>query len=349
MQEERKAQEKRLKEIQVTSLEGLSDDAVLALLAERKHLENILLEYIKADQKQAEAEQVHKKLLAEEEKVEEKIAELNQEISPNKKDEELLALVQERHQLEEELLKIHQELEEPLPLPEPVVEVVPESTPPKEEVPLPAPEPQIVEKVQEKVLPEPEPEIVIQPEVKKESIFKEDTFGEEEIRFDSIQESGDFEKYVHLLESSRESLGSFLQTLPKEARSNKSFMLKVATIDPAYAMHYAADDLRKDESFHIQVASLKNPRNSGNAIAEMDPDMHTGKVILAATRRDFRNVHYVREDMPEYDEIIHVAKKGALEKLSQLKESFSLDSMIPKILQKDEAFMTEMKKVAAEK
>ena len=46
MQEERKILEKRLKEIQTTSLEGLSDEAVLELLAERKHVENALLEYI---------------------------------------------------------------------------------------------------------------------------------------------------------------------------------------------------------------------------------------------------------------------------------------------------------------
>ncbi len=338
MQEERKTLEMRLKEIQGTSLEGLSDEAVLELLAERKHVENALLEYIRADKE-------HESLLEEEHQVEERIASLNQEISPDKKDEELLALVQERHQLEEELLKIHQELEEPLPQAEEKVPEPKKVKVPKKEI-VAEPEKVVIETPEEVA---PEEEIAIAPVNETKSLFKEDTFGREEIHFDKLQESGDFEKYVHQLESSRESLGSFMQTLPREARSNKPFMLRVATVDPAYAMHYAVDDLRKDESFHVQIASMPNTRNSGNAVAEMDRDMHTGKVILAATRRDFSNVHYVREDMPEYDEIIAVAKKGALERIGQLKEAVSVEAIIPKSLRSDEAFMKDVEKVLAKK
>ncbi|MCW1888445.1 MAG: hypothetical protein KIH67_002725 [Candidatus Moranbacteria bacterium] len=345
MQEERKALEKRLKEIQATSLEGLSDEAVLELLAERKHVENTLLEYIKAE-KEAEAKQ--SSLIQEEHEVEEKIDHLNKEIGPDKKDEELLALIQERHQLEEELFKIHQELKEPLP-------AAKELSHKKEEAPV------LSEVVSEKQVKEALPKEAQKPEPinekieiseeddSKKKLFKEDTFGSEEIRFDNLKESGEFEKYVHQLESSRESLGSFMQTLPREARSNKGFMLRVATIDPAYAMHYALEGLRRDKGFHVQIASMKNNRNSGNAVAEMDQDMRTGEVVLAATRQDFRNVHYVTEDMPEYDDIIAVAKKGALEKIGQLKEAVSLDVIVPKILRSDEEFMKKVKEVLVNK
>ncbi len=336
MQEERKILEKRLKEIQTTSLEGLSDEAVLELLAERKHVENALLEYIRAEKE-------HESLIEEEHNVEDRIASLNQEISPEKNDEELLALVQERHQLEEELIKIHQELEEPLPKAEEEISEPKKVQPPKKEAPVESKEAVLEES--ETVAPE--EKIEITPVNETKSLFKEDTFGREEIHFDNLKETGEFEKYVHQLESSRESLGSFMQTLPREARSNKSFMLRVAMIDPAYAMHYALGDLRQDKSFHVQIAGTKNSRNSGNALAEMDQDMRTGEVILAATRQDFQNVHYVTEDMPEYDEIVAVAKKGALEKISQLKEAVSLEAIIPKILRTDENFMKKVEEVVA--
>jgi hypothetical protein len=354
MQEERKAQEKRLKEIQATSLQGLSDEAILELLAERKHLENTLLRYIQADQEKAREK--HNKLVEAEKKVEGEIQLLNEEISPSKNDEELLLLVQKRHKLETELLKIHKELGEPLPVTNDNRDVLEESKNTEKPESVVLPETAVVNisekkevKQEKEVVVAEQPQMSIQVASPKKALFKEDTFGEEEIKLDGLQESGDFEKYVYQLEASRESLGSFLQSLPKDARSNKSFMLKVASIDPAYAMHYAANGLRKNESFHVQIASLKNNRNSGNAVAEMDPAMHTGKVILAATRQDFHNVHYIHEDMPEYDEILLAAKKGALEKISQLKEAVSLSTFIPKILQQDTAFMAEVEKIVANK
>lgn len=126
-------------------------------------------------------------------------------------------------------------------------------------------------------------------------------------------------------------------------------MLRVALIDPAYAMHYAVDDLRRDEDFHIKVAATRNTRGSGNALAEMDPEMHTERVVLAATREDFRNVRFVSQDMPLYDEILSVAKKGVLEKASELKEAISLSAFIPKVLQQDQAFMAQVEKVTQKK
>jgi hypothetical protein len=348
MKEERKVQEKRLKEIQSMTFAGLSDDAILELLAERKHLENVVLEYQKQDALVEESAHKHESLLQEEKVVEDKIAHLNEEIGPDKKDEELLELIQARKVLEEELLHIEQELKEPLPgagrsessgdrevsqavaqLPEiaPAPEVPREAAPPVE---VPAPE-----AAKEENSPK-----------ASQPIFKQGDFGDQGIGLDGLQESGDFEKYVHQLESSRDSLGGFLQSLPRDARRNKSFMLKVASIDPAYAMHYAADALRQDEDFHIQIASMRNSRGSGNALAEMDLEMRTGQVVLVGTREDFRNVHFVREDMPEYDEILKTAKKSALEKISDLKEAVDLTALIPKILQRDEAFMQQVQTVS---
>ena len=122
-------------------------------------------------------------------------------------------------------------------------------------------------------------------------------------------------------------------------------MLKVAAIDPAYAMHYAVDQLRRDEDFHIQIAMLPNTRGTGNPLAEMDPDMRTERVVLAATREDFRNVRFVSEDMSLYDDIVAVAKKGALEQAKALKNAINVTVFIPKVLQKDVTFMEQVAKV----
>lgn len=334
MKEERKAQEQRLQEIQSMAFAGLSDDAILEILAERKHLENIVQEYQKQDALLQESKQKRKVLLGEEKEVEAKISHLNEEIRPDKKDEELLELIQARKVLEEELLHIEQELKVPLPV-LPQQEIVSEPVPTK--TPVKAPDP----------APVTAPEAIVAPENPKEggatkSIFKEAGFGDQGIRLGGLQESGDFEKYVHQLEASRDSLGSFLQSLPREARQNKTFMLKVASIDPAYAMHYAVDSLRQDEDFHIQIAGLRNSRGSGNALAEMDPEMRTGQVVLVGTREDFRNVHFVTKDMPEYDQIMKTAKKSALEKIKEFKEAVDLSTLIPKILQQDKEFMADV-------
>jgi hypothetical protein len=331
MKEEHKAQEVRLKEIQASTLAGLSDDAILELLAERKHLENVVAEYQKQE---TESAQKHDNLVKEEHLVEEKIAHLNEEIRPDKKDEELIALIQERKLLEEELLHIEQELGSPLPSPE-----IKKATPIKKEVESPKQEVEVVPAISP--LPQEIKEVVEEPK----PLFKEAGFGDQGIQLDGLQESGDFEKYVHQLEASRDSLGGFLQSLPRVARVNKSFMLRVASIDPAYAMHYAVDGLRRDENFHIQIASIRNTRGSGNALAEMDVEMRTGQVVLAATRQDFRNVRFVGKDMPEYDEIIKVAKKSALEKIQEFKEAVDVTVFIPKILQQDEIFMASVQTV----
>lgn len=336
-------QEARLKEIETMTLAGLSDDAILELLAERKHLENVVREYQKQDALEAESKQRQASLVKKEKSIEAEIAHLNEEISPDKDDDELLELVKERKVLEQELLSIEQELGQPLP-----GQGVEKPAAPEIEEAVEAPK-QAAASIKKEEAVEPKTEIQPEQEVAvtqaSEPIFKEAGFGEVEIRLDGLQESGEFEKYVHQLEASRDSLGAFLQSLPRAARANRSFMLRVAATDPAYAMHYAVDGLRKDEEFHVQIASMKNSRGSGNALAEMDPEMRTGKVVLAGTRQDFRNVRFVQEDMPEHDQILLAAKKGALEKTKEFKEAVDVRLLIPKILQQDEAFMAEIQKM----
>lgn len=334
MQEERTIQEARLKEIQTMTLAGLSDDAILELLAERKHLENLILQYQQEDALASESAKKHDALVAQEKSIEEEITHLNEEIRPDKDDDALLELIQERKALEAELLHVEQELQEPLPV-QKVKKVKTEKVEPEVSA---VPQPVALPEVEEVLVVEEHPE-------PRAPIFKEAGFGEEEIRINGLEESGEFEKYVHQLEASRESLGSFLQSLPRTARANKGFMLKVASMDPAYAMHYAVDALRQDESFHIEVASLKNSHGAGNALAEMDPAMRTGQVVLAGTRQDFRNVRFAQEDMPEYDEIVLVAKKEAIEKVKEFKEAVDMTMFLPKILQHDEAFMAEVQKI----
>jgi hypothetical protein len=120
-------------------------------------------------------------------------------------------------------------------------------------------------------------------------------------------------------------------------------MIEVAKVDPAYAMHYAdKDTLKKDEAFNVSVAALPNHRNSGNPLSEMLPEMRTGQVVLLGVKNDFRNVRFVDPRMPEYDEILTVAKKGILESLEAQHGAHSSKAFVPLVLQKDKAFMEEV-------
>jgi hypothetical protein len=77
----------------------------------------------------------------------------------------------------------------------------------------------------------------------------------------------------------------------------------------------------------------------------MLPEMRTGTVILAGVKNDFRNVRFVRPEMPEYNEIITLAKKGALEAVKSLQGAHDIQFLIPPVLQKDKAFMAEVEKL----
>ena len=324
----------RLAEIRETKFGDLSDEQVLEFLAERKRLDELRQAYEAKqheDEAKAELEGKRAKLLQE-------IGTLNKDITPDKEDEELLALINQRKKLEDELEALGGEV------PERQEEAVPEKkkAPKKEEAPQEAPK--------EEAAPAPEeaPEAAEETKVPEppKSIFKEDSgFGQEAIVQGSPKEIGEFSRFLHELETNHDSLGSFLQNLPKEAKMNEAFMLKVAEVDPAYAMHYADQTLKHDEKWNVKVASMKNSRNSGNALAEMLPEARTGQVVLACTTQDFRNVRFATPDMAEYDRILEVAKGGTLAKVKDLKEAADAHLLVPKILQKDKAFMQEVEKI----
>ncbi|MFZ2300150.1 MAG: hypothetical protein WAW00_03385, partial [Candidatus Moraniibacteriota bacterium] len=317
------------------------DDAAFGLLAERKRLLEAQRAY--AARQRAEAE----RLAVEAQKREAMQAlqkrraamigslnELNQSISPDKDDEALLVLIARRQALERELADLAAENGQP----EPAAVAEDPRTMPGDAIveETPVAQPQDVQTAKAPVSPV--PEIGLSPV---------EAFGREAISQDDFNEGSAFHRYLEQLKSNMGSLGTLLQEMPLDAKKNKAFMLRVAGIDPAYAMHYAADTLKKDEDFNIRIASLKNPRNSGNAIAEMLPEARTSKVILAAVKQDYRNVRFVRPDMEEYDEILRIAKQAALEKLAHLREAADIELLIPKLLRQDAQFMQAAGAIAA--
>lgn len=144
------------------------------------------------------------------------------------------------------------------------------------------------------------------------------------------------------------SLGTFLQEMPLEAKAHKQFMLKVAELDPAYAMHYADKTLKMNESFNVRIAAMKNPRNSGNPLAEMLPEARTSRVVLTAVRQDYRNVKFVQPTMEDYDEILRIAKMATLKKVQELQEAVDITLIVPRPLSQDKRFMEQVYAVIAQ-
>ncbi len=357
---EQTGENERLEAIANTKFGVLSDDEVLALLAERKHLEILQREY--AVQKKEEEERERERARIEKENAErqnsiahkkaaliQSIETLNQSISPDKTDTELLTFVKQRRALEKEL--------EALDSASDIVQspsAAPESTP-LSPVEL---ENAAVSDEQNGILPEtapstPETTIPLSVVEKKEtepqvSSFKQalkEDFGRERIRDDDFTEGSELHRYLDQLKNNIGSLGTLLQEMPTNAKKNKAFMLKVAEIDPAYAMHYAdAGTLKIDEDFNIRIASMKNPRNSGNALAEMLPEARTSNVVLAAVKQDYKNVKFIQPHMEAYDEILSIAKRSTLERLKELKEAADMLLIVPRPLQEDKQFMEEAKR-----
>ena len=167
-------------------------------------------------------------------------------------------------------------------------------------------------------------------------------FGRETI----TQESGELNRYLGELNNNAESLGTFLDGMPFDAKQSRAFMLEVAKIDPAYAMHYAdKDTLKKDESFNLALVSMRNTRNTGTVLSEMLPEARTAKVVMAAIRTDYRNVRFALPQMEGYEAMLELAKKLALEKIKELKDSVDATFLLPKVLQKDKVFMAEVEKI----
>lgn len=354
------AHNERLQEIAAMTFENLSDDEVLRFLAERKRLEELQREYEKLQKEEEERLLLEQKDAEKREEAEQKkgalmkeIERLNKSISPEKPDDELLALIAERKTLEQELENVGKDSQdapsetaavEPAAILEADIEgenlyVKKEAAAEKQEMSLP-PETDTPEKTEEKREEPPQPNL-------KESLKEE--FGQEGILADDLQEGGKLHHYLDQLKNSTGSLGTLLQEMPADAKRNKAFMLKVAEIDSAYAMHYADNELKKDEDFNVRIAAMKNQRNSGNPLAEMLPEARTSKVVLAAVKQDYRNIKFIQPNMEAYDEMMRIGKKVTLEKVKELKDAADLMLLIPRPLQQDKEFMAEVTKITAGK
>ncbi len=316
-------QRKRLEEIAASSFGTLSDDDILRLLAERKELGELVRQSTLVEEQERQAQQKEARAM-----IIKELDRLNRLISPDKPDDELIHLIEERRGFEAKLatLDAHGTEEEG-----------------KQDATDPTPSVAASEKKARASLSNEISE-------KESPLPRADTdFGHEGIAQDSIEENSDFSRIIDEIKRNADSIGKILEDLPLATRRNKAFMLAVAKIDPAYAMHYAdAETLKKDEDFNLKVIALKNERRSGGVLSEMLPEARTATVVMAAVKQDYRNVRFVLPQMEGYDDIIERAKTGALEKVRDLKDSVDVSFIIPKVLQKDQAFMKKVAEIAPE-
>ncbi len=343
----------RLEEIAETRFGTFSDEEIAVILNERREISDFLE---REETRRREEEARFQSLERERSEIEEQLSTLNRSISPDKDDDELLKLIEERRTLEKQLERIRQELrasenivlEKGAAAQEGDVPSTPETSvldteednrPSREEKPQ-----ENRKEPKEELTEEASPEPIESSETVPSVSLKQD-FGEQKIDINQLEESAEMREYLKQLQGNVESLGMLLQGMPDTAKANRVFMLKVAEIDPAYAMHYASDTLRHDEHFNVLVAGMPNRRNSGNALSEMLPEARTAPVVMAGVKQDFRNIRFASPDMEGYREMIDIAKKGALQKLKALKESVDVTLLIPKILQKDKEFMGEAERL----
>lgn len=341
--------EERLEQIAHTAFGVLSDDQILQLLAERKQLQMLKLQYEEAQKEQEQLGQVKK----EKEVIEKELDRLNALISPDKPDDELIHLIEERKTWEAKLAAVNETLAGSGMIEEsPALAAV--STMATEAVQSPeekteAPVESIPETPEEVSIP-----VSVTPKASssmgQEGILKtaiDKDFGEHKIFETTIDPNSELGQFLERMESNPESMGTILDDLPVAAKRDKAFMLAVAEIDPAYAMHYADKDvLKKDEDFNLRLVSIKGKRQSGSVLAEMLPEARTEAVVMEALKQDYRNVRFVLPQMQNYDKMLEKAKKAALEKVKELKESVDVMLLIPKILQKDKVFMEKVEKIA---
>ena len=331
----------RLREIALMTFSDLSDEAILEVLAERRLItkENEAYEERRDEEMKRKAAETAERVA-----LEQAIARLNASITPDQDDESLLSLVKQRKALEQKLEKLNGGLG----ITEEVV-----SKDASEELPvvqLDKEQELIVSTTTEGVSVEapqiPEKEL-IQEEVQEEPSAQQTNdlaIGSEKV--DEVLGGKDAEEYLKLLQSNPDEALARLETLPEVLRKNKPFMLQVALVDPAYAMHYAdAKTLKKEEDFNVKIASMKNPRNSGNPLAEMLSDMRTSKVVMAAIKNDFRNLRYATPAMEGYADMIDLAKQGAREKAKSLGQAIDIRLFLPKTLRDDRVFLEEIENI----
>ncbi len=322
----------RLAEIAETVFGQLSDDQILQLLAERKQLENLREQYELAQKEQEKKSERE----AEKKRVQKELDRLNALISPDKQDDELIHLIEERKTWEAQLAALETGTplteENPAAVSEKEVTVEEENNQvvAQEEVPLEA-----------DVLPKPMAEGETPQEEEIQANIDKD-FGTHKIE-ETVEPNSELGRYLERMQNDPETMGRILEDLPGSAKQNKVFMLAVAEIDPAYAMHYADKDvLKKDEDFNLKVVETRGRRTSGSVLAEMLPEARTEAVVMAALKQDYRNVRFVLPQMAGYDAMLEKAKKAALEKVKEMKESVDISLLVPKILQKDKSFMEKI-------
>lgn len=347
----------RLLAIADMAIGTLSDEAVLELLAERRTLQKENTAY---ERERDEKEKQVQAAAAERQAIEHELTELNASITPDKDDDTLLALVAQRKKLEAKLSALGEpekavaadptpeaEVSEPAEKPEKIAEppvseaeeVMGEKEPPVEES-----KPEPVAETAAPEIAEAEPEEEEKQEEKAPKKVLDERIGEE--RINMATSSADAKEFLELLSTNPDDALSQLESLPDELKKDKGFMLKVAAVDPAYAMHYAdAKTLKKNEEFNVKIASLNNPRNSGNPLAEMLSEARTAPVVMAAVKNDFRNLRYAMPDMEGYADMLEIAKKQAREKVKSLGQAVDLRMFLPKALRDDQVFLEEAEQI----
>lgn len=358
----------RLQEISAMTFGSLTDEIVLELLAERRSLtkENDLYENIRNEQAKRVAE-----LTAEEQALEHELEELNVSITPDKDDDTLLKLIQRRKELESKLEVLgaeeqklaigspHEEgksKSESIPKPSRDDALVSAGLPLEEEpeegveeakvqpqVVLPTPAVQSIEDISQEESREPVVQEPIREEEPKKERVSDALIGSEGIKGVNDQEALEYLQFLH---TNPEEALARLETLSEHLRKDKLFMLEVAKVDPAYAMHYAdPKTLKRDEDFNVRIAGMKNPRDSGNPLAEMLSDMRTNQVVMAAVKQDFRNLRYATRSMEGYAEMVEIAKREAREKVRSLGQAVDVRVFLPKTLREDREFLKEIEDI----
>ncbi len=318
----------------------MTDDQVLQILAERKQLTELRAQYEQVQKEQAllrerENEKAH---------IEEELKRLNSLITADKPDDELIHLIEERKSWEAKL----EALTGVIPEKKEVDEAAKEVTEQKREAAAPAEKPDIASEAAVSVVDTSvAPALSIKTENANEvSAGVDEGFGEHKIQDTVIDPASELGQALTRIQSDPDALGKVLDELPASAKRDKVFMLAVATVDPAYAMHYADKDvLKKDEDFNLKVIATKGRRMTGSILAEMLPEARTAAVVMAAIKQDYRNVRFALPQMAGYDEMLEKAKKAALDKVKELKDSVDMALLVPKILQKDKTFMKKVEEI----
>jgi hypothetical protein len=313
---------KRLEEIALTKLGVLSDEEVLHLLAERKQMQELQDQYDKREEEREMAWIKKEKAAAQGE-----IDRLNKLITPDKPDDELIRLVEERKVWEAKMVAVEQNKGE---VDVPIVQ--------QEET-----EVALLQQDEGVSLRETSAQVIeVQQAFTAENTLDEE-LEQEKVTIVEFDEANEFYPYLEQIRGNNGSIGRILEGLPVSAKRNKPFMLEVAKIDPSYAMHYAdPGTLKRDPDFNVRVAAMKNNKGVGSALAEMLPEARTPQVVMAAIKNDYRNVRFLLPQMEGYDDMLTQAKRGALEKVKELKDGAGPSLLFPKILQKDKEFMKQI-------